>query len=408
MFSGNPVVRKLRAGACVGVLAAGLGASAASASQVGYEGTEIVVRADDGEPMGGFSVTVDEAAGTLLARDGTAEPTGYPGGTRERPAPRGGAGCSAATTPEGFASTACPLAGATGVRVEWAGAVPSALGHALPGKPAMNVGIGGGSLPVVYHGGPAAEGVTLTTTGSVTVDTGDGNDFINVIGPTASVLAGAGDDELWVGGGSPVATGRWLADAGPGNDLVSSGLPDDGVVLGGPGDDILNVSTWNADPETQARQPIRRQRVDCGEGADRLTADAADVAGPSCAPTPSGLQEGMTLGRFDRAGIVHLAVGRLTRAADLQFGLSGPRPPAFTSSFRLGDVAYGKPAATTRSRFRGAIRADVRTVPSVRKRMRTRRQPVRGARVSFVMRGGGDHAGDTTSATVGGVLRPAA
>jgi hypothetical protein len=77
--------------------------------------------------------------------------------------------------------------------------------------------------------------------------------------------------------------------------------------------------------------------------------------------------------------------------------ISGPEPPRFSS---LRDVIdYAKPSRKT---VRGPIRAKLRTRPSVRKQLRTRRKPLRrGVRATLELRAGRD----VTTVYVGGVLR---
>jgi hypothetical protein len=380
----------------------------AEASQVGFEGSEIVVRADQGEPMNLFRVKVDPAAGTLTAEDYTevARADGPPGipSFRRRGAPRPGDRCQAGGT-ETAPATICPLAGATGVNVDWTGAVPGDPAKASPGRKPMYVIVVGGSLPVVYQGSAGTEELDVTTDGRVTADTQGGDDALNVIAPVMEVLGGDGNDLVRAGNGAPPPAGPpSRVDAGPGDDQVLAGLSADSVVLGGPGNDGLDVSTYNADPATQARQPVLRQVVDCGDGADTVRADARDVAGTGCVATPTGLREGMTLGRFDRRGTLRLAGGRVGGPASVRYRIDGPAPPAFRRSVSV--IAYTAPPVKALGRLNGAIRTTVPAVTRVRKRLRTQRRPIRGVRAVIDLRRVGETGGDLTTVTVSGVLRP--
>ena len=321
--------------------------------------------------MGAFEVTVDAAAGTVTAMDRTQ--TGTPPFQTQRGAPRPGARCRNEVIERStvrFQATVCPLDGALGVRVEWFGAVPDPSAFPVPmqaGRYAMAMNVTGGSLPVVYHGA-GSEGLQARTSGAVVADTGDGDDGLDVNAGSGSLSGGAGNDIIIASSPSNL---RMHVDAGPGDDGVSAVTGEDSTVAGGPGDDRLTVSTWNSDPEEQARAPLRRQRVDCGDGADTLTADLRDVAGPGCATAPTGLRERMTLGRFDRKGRLRVTLGRVARRSSVRHRIVGSEPPGFSpNASPLHEIAYGKPATQTITRVRGAIRAKVKLLAKVRKGLR--------------------------------------
>jgi hypothetical protein len=189
---------------------------------------------------------------------------------------------------------------------------------------------------------------------------------------------------------------------------VSVGVGEGSTVAGGPGDDQLTVSTWNSNPADQARSPLRRQRVDCGDGADTLIADVRDVAGPGCATAPTGLRERMVLGRFDRKGRLRVSLGRLTRRSTVRYRILGSEPPRFPPNAGPRDeIVYGKPAIQTVKRVRGPIRAKVRVLAKVRKGLReTSRKTVRNISAQVDVQGAGA-AEDVTTVRVGGVLRRA-
>jgi hypothetical protein len=405
-------VRRRRVAGVATLLAAvacGMGPAGASASQFGYEGSEIVARADPGEVMAGFEVTVDAAAGAVTATDRTQ--TGTAPFLTQRGAPRAGERCRNEVIERStvrFQATVCPLAGALGVRIEWAGAVPNpgADRLAMPsGRYAMAVYVTGGSLPLVYQGGPGPEGVQARTSGAVVADTGDGDDGLDVNAGSGTLSGGAGDDIVLAG--SP-SDSRMQVDAGAGDDGVDAVVGDGSIVVGGPGDDRLAVSTWNSDPAEQARAPVRRQRVDCGEGADTLIADVRDVAGSGCATAPTGLRERMLLGRFDRRGRLRVSLGRLTRRSSVRYRIFGSEPPRFRpDAGPLDEISYGKPAIQTVKRVRGSIRARVRLLAKVRKGLReTSRRTVRNVSAQVDVQGAGA-AENVTTVRVSGVLRRA-
>ena len=181
-------------------LTCGMGAAGAAASQFGYEGSEIVARADAGEVLAGFEVTVDAAAGTATAIDRTQ--TGAVPFRTQRGAPRAGERCRNEVIERStvrFQATVCPLGGALGVRVDWAGAVPDPGADPAPmpsGNYGMNVNVTGGSLPLVYQGAPGPEGLQARTSGAVVADTGDGDDGLFVTAGSGQVSGGAGNDVL--------------------------------------------------------------------------------------------------------------------------------------------------------------------------------------------------------------------
>jgi len=394
-------------GALLVAIACGMGPAGASASQFGYEGSEMVARADPGELMAGFEVTVDAAAGAVTAIDRTQ--TGTAPFFTQRGAPRAGERCRNEVIERStvrFQATVCPLAGAVGVRIEWAGAVPDPAAFPTPtqsGRHAMSTNVTAGSLPLVYHGAPGPEGLQARTFGAVVADMGDGADGLGVNAGSGTLSGGAGDDIIIAG--TP-GDSRMQVDAGPGSDGVDAVVGEGSLVIGGPGDDRLTVSTWSSDPKGQARTPVRRQRVDCGDGADTLIADVRDVAGPGCATAATGLRERMTLGRFDRMGRLRVSLGRLMRRSSVRFRIVGSEPPRFAPNAGPRDeIAYGKPAVQTVKRVRGPIRAEVRLLAKVRKGLReTSRRTVRNVSAHVDVQGSGA-AADVTTVHVGGVLR---
>ncbi len=68
---------------------------------------------------------------------------------------------------------------------------------------------------------------------SVTIDVGDGNDFVSNDGPSVSISAGAGDD--YIANGKESVT----VDGGTGNDYIQNLLVDNVTINGGSGDDTI-------------------------------------------------------------------------------------------------------------------------------------------------------------------------
>jgi hypothetical protein len=388
------------------VLVCAVAPAAAPASEFGYEGPQIVARADPGEPMASFRITVDAAAGTVTAIDETE--IGTAPFRTQRGAPRAGAGCRNDVVERSTIrrrAAVCPLAGAQDLRIEWAGATPDPTATTAPGPNgsfAMAVSVTGGSLPLIYQGSPGPESLTATTTASAVADMGDGDDGLMVTAASGRLGGGAGNDIL-------IASGSGLeVDAGPGDDGVEAVLGDGAGVLGGAGDDRINVSTWHSDKATQALAPLRRQRVDCGDGSDTLIADARDEAGPGCAPAPAGLKEGMTLGRFDRAGRLRATLGRATVPSSVRYRIVGSEPPRLKpDASPRHEIPWGKPGTQSVKRVSGAIRANVKLLASVRRALRrTDRRSVPNVSVRVDLRRAGA-AGDVTTVALGGVVRRA-
>jgi hypothetical protein len=375
------------------VALAGADATVATASQVGMEGTDVVVRFDPDEqiqvydslygPSPAFVVRTDTATGTVTATTDAELPPGTivtPNSQIGNPAwaslaPRAGAGCARTTG----RTVACPLPGARRIRIEFgtaAGPTSRTRGE---------VQVRATSLAVAVQGGPNGNTAAINTTGAVAMDGGGGDDSFTVLGAPAggTVDLGPGNDEL------VARTDR----------VTPVGLR----VSGGPGNDF--IATFDHRIETFAPAPVSRQTIDCGAGADRLSIDDRDVAGPGCAPAVTGLKTGATLGRFDSAGRIALPAVRVRSTSNLRFEVGGPRPPSFTiptgPSGTTPTTVFG-----TRSvpRARGTVRTNVRARPSVRSALRTRRTPVTSATVSVRARRGGDE----TTVLVRGTLRPGA
>ena len=350
-------------------------AAPAEAKQVGIEGGEVVARFDPGDSGRSFTVRVDRAAGTIVARDGG----GAPGGATVR----AGAGCSNDPPPFGGGTVTCPLAGVTGIRLE-AGAGD------LGDEPRFGARteVTADTLAVGVHGGPAADAVGITSTGSVTADLGAGDDAFEARAPSGTVSGGDGDDQV-------VAIGRggtWTLDGGPGNDHLGSGWGRD-TLTGGPGDDTLFA--WANDGSRDTRQVL-----DCGEGDDRAVVDPLDALGAGCGPAVKGVRDGMTLGRFSSQGRLAMKTGRATGAVRVGYQVVGPEPPAFR---RSGPSAvYGK--KTVRVAAGRAIAVKLKPAAKLRKALGKRRKALSAAVFLEVRRRSG---GDVTAINFSGPLKAA-
>jgi Ca2+-binding RTX toxin-like protein len=267
--------------------------------------------------------------------------------------------------------------------------------------PHTRLTVGNSSIPVTVQGGPGREEMLVNSTGPVAVDAGDGDDRLTVASPRATVVGGPGNDRIGVAPGSTVA-GRapWRVDAGPGNDGVEGGaIPDDSIVLGGPGDDRLNFDTENVTGES----PVARQRLDCGDGADLAIIDAREVVGPGCGPAPHGVTRRMTLGTFGDTGAIRLAVGRVSRPTRVRIRMTGPAPPGLNSTSPNFQVPYA--AIKVLPRITGAVRTTINPVSSVRRRLRTRRAAVRRVVVQMDLSAPGQQTADRTSLFLISTLR---
>jgi len=118
-------------------------------------------------------------------------------------------------------------------------------------------------------------------------DLGEREDVVNVALPIpATLLGGPGADRLTTGAPNDRlegGEGNDRLDGGGGDDELDGGLGTD-TLTGGAGDDVLRTADGLAD------------RVDCGDGADRVEGDTVDVVEANCesvsrtavAPPPEG------------------------------------------------------------------------------------------------------------------------
>jgi Ca2+-binding RTX toxin-like protein len=95
------------------------------------------------------------------------------------------------------------------------------------------------------------------------VDGGDGSDTIRSSAGKDEALGGAGKDRI---------------SSGPGRDTVKGGADTD-KVKPGPGPDKVNSGSGNDRIDSV---DIRRDRIRCGSGTDKVTADESDRVGRSC------------------------------------------------------------------------------------------------------------------------------
>jgi Ca2+-binding RTX toxin-like protein len=228
--------------------------------------------------------------------------------------------------------------------------------------PALNVSFDG----VANDGRPGesdnvinVEKVESHVNGTFTGGPGDDDIFViaNVGEGPSTINGGAGNDLLR--GHDHQET----IDGGPGDDTVEGGLGDD-VLKGGPGRDTIHgdatsdtcgiyyckVAYGN---DTIDARDGEIDSVDCGEGQDHVTADAADVVAPDCeqvdrGSAPSGGGGGApggggTTGGPTKAGKLALVVKATTLRRVLSAGLK----------VRVQGLADG--AFTVKATWRGRI-----------------------------------------------------
>ena len=118
---------------------------------------------------------------------------------------------------------------------------------------------------------------TVANTASVTVNAGDGDDFVQT-GPNADTLNGEGGNDRILGG-----PGNDALSGGDGNDLLRGGKGDD-TVDGGAGNDVIWVGggadTANGGDGDDRLHALARDHkvdhIDCGPGNDTVWLNAAE------------------------------------------------------------------------------------------------------------------------------------
>lgn len=232
----------------------------------------------------------------------------------------------------------------------------------------------------------------------VHADLGEREDTATVSSPVpTTLLGGSGADRL---SGGPVAD---TVDGGDGNDRLAGGGGKDEIdgglgtdtLAGGAGDDVLGSADGIAD------------RVDCGEGADRLEADTLDTVEDGCesvsrraVPPPPGEQSGNdTTAPVVRAGGSTLQ--RVGRAGRVRIAATSSEPGFVAASGSLEVAGLALPLQSNRRRIRVAGAGTELTVRLRGRALRECRRGLRrGRRVVVRMRVvGTDSAGN--SAAVG-------
>ena len=234
---------------------------------------------------------------------------------------------------------------------------------------------------------------------SLRVDIGDQDDTAKLqVDLPSIVLGGPGNDSLEATGRDDVINGEAGNDtiaAGAGNDTVAGGDGDDSLD-GAEGNDVLHggggtdtVRAGAGDDDVRTRDPVK-DTVDCGEGADKVTADDMDAVPPEAAcetvnraagAAPDGQPES-TVVKADRvAPLVRLGgavlqrplarrrlallavaseAGTLTVACAVRVGSRNHALPARSVKIAVdgagAEVRFGLPA-----RVAGAIRSGLRS-----------------------------------------------
>lgn len=298
----------------------------------------------------------------------------------------------------------------------------------------------------VYRGGPGFDALNLEgVSGNRTITLGDGpndgtsgegddvgadlesirggfgNDTITGDGNANVLIGDRGDDTIRGGGGNDVLDGREDTDqvfGEAGDDTVRGGSGAD-VIDGGGGTDVLEADIVgcqnlcdNGNDVVNARDGIQEQ-ISCGGGADRLIADALDIAptdaGQICesierdgtgAPVPSagtpgtGTPSGTTNTTAPQPAITTLRIipGNLGRL--LRSGLVVAVPCAATRCVVTLDVRQGgrRIGSGTRTLSKGGGKVTARFTAAARRRLARTRKLTLTVRVR-------SRSGDTTRLT---------
>lgn len=175
-----------------------------------------------------------------------------------------------------------------------------------------NVTAGAGCRPGEYAAYCPAEGVTV-----VRVLAGDGDDEIVVLGGTVIADLGPGDDEFAAG------TRNTVVDGGLGNDqltlLAEFGASGPQRAEGGEGDDALRVLGRHGAVTLSGGAGDDRFRTDgqgapgialaCGPGDDAYEVGPLDRPGDGCAPFLAGITAGTVSRVFEEGALTAAAYG---------------------------------------------------------------------------------------------------
>jgi len=225
-------------------------------------------------------------------------------------------------------------------------------------------------------------------------DLGEREDSATVSLPfPVTLLGGPGADRLTAGpAGDTIegGAGNDRLEGGGGNDTMYGGLGID-TVAGGPGDDLLRTADGLAD------------RVDCGDGADRVEADTLDSVEGNCEsvsrravpPPPEGDSGDDTSAPAVRAGASTLQ--RLARRARVRIAATSSERGFLAASGALEVAGLALPLQSNRRRVRVAGAGVVLTVRLRGRALRECRRALRrGRRVTVRMRVvGTDTAGNS-------------
>lgn len=232
----------------------------------------------------------------------------------------------------------------------------------------------------------------------VHADLGEREDTATVSAPVrATLLGGSGADRLTGGPAGDTVDGGDGNDrlaGGGGKDEIEGGLGTD-TLAGGAGDDVLGSADGLAD------------RVDCGEGADRLQADTLDTVEEGCEsvsrravpPPPEGQTGDDTTAPVVRAGGSTLQ--RIGRTGRVRIAATSSEPGFVAASGSLEVTGLALPLQSNRRRVSVAGAGVELTVRLRGRALRECRRGLRrGRRVVVRMRVvGTDSAGNSAAVT---------
>jgi Ca2+-binding RTX toxin-like protein len=140
----------------------------------------------------------------------------------------------------------------------------------------------GATEPTFCTGGGGSGNDTVTGgSGDDIVNGGEGADRLSGAEGDDRVRGGSGNDNLSGGSGDDILTGALGSDrvsGGSGDDRLTGSSGND-EISGGSGRDVFSASSGN---DTISARDGTRDRIDCGSGRDRVSADRLDKVASNC------------------------------------------------------------------------------------------------------------------------------
>ncbi len=233
------------------------------------------------------------------------------------------------------------------------------------------------------------ERIVLRTGGRVVGTDGPDEIAFSQVGSDSELIGGAGDDDLQAGDGAD------RLDGGAGADAIDGGYGDD-TITGGPGQDRISADLAGGDcgPEwcklpygndTINVRDGETDTVTCGAGVDRVLADPQDVVGSDCEQVDrSGVaagtgKPGTGTGSAPAGAAVRLAAGtpprlRAALSSGLVVKLTGLTGRTIKLQAKDGTRVVASGSGSVRN---GAAAVRLRFTSAARKRLRSRRAPLR-------------------------------